>query len=275
MGMVVTSMTKPVSRASQQMEGQEHTNSDYTRRQQARRVARHAQGGKDGRRIVQHGVDTGPLLEEHGDGGDDDAAEHGHGLEQRADGDKLQLGDVGDGGLGQVREVGLDGPLLEERLGLDLEELELDGLVLGRGAAQLGQHAARLVLAAVVDEPPRREGHEDHAEEEDQRRHQLQAQRHQPGRVALGVAGAADVVGSVVDPERDHDTELNRELLDADQHATDFGRGTFGVVYSISGCSLVLGNILLTHRNNHPAPVSSRSEMHECRLTRESPRPCR
>jgi hypothetical protein len=59
------------------------------------------------------------------------------------------------------------GAFLKERLGLDLEELELDKLVIGGEAAEIGQNLSGLILAAVVHKPTRREGHEDHANEEE------------------------------------------------------------------------------------------------------------
>jgi hypothetical protein len=141
-------------------------------------------------------MSTTHLLEEHGHGGDNDALEHGPGLEQLADGDELQLEDVPGGGLAQVGEELGDGALLEQRLGLDLEELDLDQLVVRRQVAQVRQDPARLVLAAVVDEPTRREGHEDHAHEQDRGRAQLEAGRHEPGGVGLTLAGAADEVSA-------------------------------------------------------------------------------
>ncbi len=67
--------------------------------------------------------------------------------------------------LAQLWEVLGDGALLEQRLGLDLEELELDELVVRRKIAEAGEHAASLFLAAVVHQPTRREGHEYHADE--------------------------------------------------------------------------------------------------------------
>ena len=135
-------------------------------------------------------------LEEHSHGRDNNTLEHAPGLEQRLDGDELELESVPGGGLAQVREVLGDGALLEQRLGLDLEELELHELVVGREPAEAGEHAARLFLAALVDQPTRRERHEDHTHEQDHSRCQLQADRSQPRGIGLVVAPATDEVGT-------------------------------------------------------------------------------
>lgn len=135
------------------------------------------------------------LLEEHGDCRDNDPLKHRLGLEQLLDRHKLQLEDVPRRLLAQLREQLGDGALLKQRLCLDLEELELDQFVVLGQAAEVRQHLAGFLLTAVVDQPTRREGHEDHADEEDDGRGELQAGRDQPGRVSLGLeGGAADEV---------------------------------------------------------------------------------
>jgi hypothetical protein len=66
-----------------------------------------------------------------------------------------------------VGEVLLERLLLEERLGLDLGEFELDEFVVLGQAAEAGEDAARFGFAVVVDQPARGEGHEDHADTEE------------------------------------------------------------------------------------------------------------
>lgn len=233
------------------------TNSDDTRSQQRGGVAIHAELGEDSRRIVQHRVDTSPLLEKHGDGGHNDPTEHGHAPEEGTNGHELELERVPPVLFGKVREIGLHRPLLEHRLGLDLEELQFDGLVIKRSAlaTQFGNDAARLLLAAVVDKPTRRVRHEKHTDEQNDRRRQLQAQRDQPGGLALGVSSAADVVGAVVDPEGNHDSKLDRELLDTNQHASNFRRRALGVIYkhlSVAILRTMIPERAHTHWHNHP-----------------------
>lgn len=144
-----------------------------------------------------HGINGSPLLEEHGNRRNNNTLEHGLGLEQPGNGHKLQLKDVPGCLLAQVGVVLGDAALLEQRLGLDLEELELDELVVGGEVAKVGEHGAGLLLAAVVEQPARGEGHPEHADEEDDRRGELDADGDEPGGVGLGLyGGAADVVGA-------------------------------------------------------------------------------
>lgn len=107
------------------------------------------------------------LLEEHGHGRDNNALEHGPGLEELPDRNKLQLERVPGGRLAELGEHLGNGALLKQRLRLDLEELDLEELVVSIQAAEIGQNLARFLFAAVVDQPAGREGHEDHADEEE------------------------------------------------------------------------------------------------------------
>jgi hypothetical protein len=95
-----------------------------------------------------------------------------------------------------VGEALRDAALLEERLGLDLEELELDELVALGKVAQVGEDLTGLLLAAVVEQPSRGEGHPDHADEEDDGRAELQTDGDEPGSVGLALVGAADEVAA-------------------------------------------------------------------------------
>lgn len=167
-------------------------------------------------------------LEEHGHSSSNNTLKHSRGAEQRRNSHKLQLERVPSGRLDEAGELLRGRPLLEQRLGLDLEKLELDQLVVLGQVAQGSQVPAGLVLAAVGHQPARGEGHEGHAGEEDQRGGDLEAGRQHPGRVALLAAlGAADEVRPVVDPEADHDAEGDGELLGCDEGASDFGGSDF------------------------------------------------
>lgn len=173
-------------------------------------------------KVGTHSVNTSPLLEEHGNGGNDDALEHGLGLEQRCNGHKLQLEDVHGSLLGEVGERLGNGALLKHGLSLDLEELEFDQLVVRGKITERGEVLAGLVFPVVVHQPTRRKGHPDHTDEQDKCWDKLDANGHQPGCVGLGFdRGAANVVCSVVDPETDHDAKGNSELLKCDESTTD------------------------------------------------------
>lgn len=69
----------------------------------------------------------------------------------------------------QMRELVRDSPLLEHRLCFDFQELELDQFMVLRHATKHGQYSACFVFTAMVHEPTRTVGHENHADEEDQR----------------------------------------------------------------------------------------------------------
>jgi len=130
-----------------------------------------------------------------------------------------------------MREVLSDCALLEHGLSPDLHEFELDELVVRRQPAKASQRLASFGLAVVVNEPPRRERHEQHANAEDDRRSQLQAQWDQPRGLGLGLTNASNVVGTIVDPVRDHNSRGDSKLLETDKRATDFWWCTFGIVH--------------------------------------------
>lgn len=89
--------------------------------------------------------------------------------------------------------------------------------------SQTSQDPARLVFTAVVHQLTRREGHGRHTEEEDVAGDDLDADGDEPGGVTLVVElSAADEIGTVVDPERDHDAEGDGELLQRNEGSTDF-----------------------------------------------------
>lgn len=181
----------------------EHDDADDTSGEKLRGVAALTELLEDGWGVVQHGIDTRPLLEEHGNTSNHRPLDHAPALEQGLDGDELELESVPGGLLAKLGEVLGDSPLLEERLSLDLKELELDELVVLGESSQTGEVGSSFRLAAVVDEPTGREWHEGHTAEENQARDDLEADGDEPGGIGLFAAlGAADVVGSVVNPDR-------------------------------------------------------------------------
>jgi len=97
--------------------------------------------------------------------------------------------------------------------------------------AELGKNTASVGFAFVVDEPTRREWHEDHADTEDERRDELQAEGKQPSSFLLATARASNVVRAVVDPETDHDAEGDGELLKTNESTADFRRSDLGIVH--------------------------------------------
>ena len=61
----------------------------------------------------------------------------------------------------------LNRSLLEDGLGFDLEELDLDDLAVDGNVAEQGERLAGVFFVAMMDEPPRAEGHEDHSDDKD------------------------------------------------------------------------------------------------------------
>lgn len=103
--------------------------------------------------------------------------------------------------------------LLRESLSLDLEVLDLDQLVLDWKLAEPCKGLDTLLLATNLDQPTWREGHEPDTESENAGWDTLYNGWKSPGHIRLFLAGATDVVGSVTDPEGDHDTKNGSELL--------------------------------------------------------------
>ena len=177
--------------------GEEHDDADDASGEKGGGRVVKAELVEDGGGVVEDGIDARPLLEEHGDGGDDDSLEHGSGLEEFLDGDELELEDVPGSRLTEVGEQLGDGALLKQRLGLDLEEFELDEFVLLVKSSEVGQHLACFLLASVVDQPTGGEGHEDHADEQNHGGEDLKADGREPSGIGLGLdSGAADEVGT-------------------------------------------------------------------------------
>jgi hypothetical protein len=183
------------------------------------------------RDCLQDSVDTSPLLEEHSQGGDDNALEHAAGRKQASNSNELKLENVECGRLLQMREVLTQRLLLKQTLGPDFGKLEFNKLMLLRQISKLRENGPRLRFATVVDEPTWGERHEEHAHTEQNSRGELQSKRYEPRRLLLAASSSADEVRPVVDPETDHDTKRDTQLLQSDQRTTDFRGRNLGVVH--------------------------------------------
>lgn len=116
----------------------------------------------------------------HSHSSDNDPLEHGFGLEKSLNSDELQLENVPSSLLLQMREVLSCASLLEQRLGLDLEELQLDQLVVLGEVSEIGEDLPSFLLPAMMNEPTRGEWHPNHSHEENNSGAQLQADRNEP-----------------------------------------------------------------------------------------------
>lgn len=162
------------------------------------------------------------MLEKHRHSSHNDPSEHGHGRKESRDGDELELKGVPGRLLLEVGEPLSKASLLELRLGLDLEEFELKKLVVGWEIAEIHEHLTGFFVTTVVDEPTGREWHPDHADEEADRRGNLKADGDEPGGIGLCLEGrSTDEVAAVVDPEADHDSKGDGELLQSDKSSTN------------------------------------------------------
>jgi len=113
-----------------------------------------------------------------------------------------------------MRESFSNTALLEHGLCLNFQEFQLDELVISGKVAEGGQVASRFFFASMVYQPTWGEWHPHHSDDEDEGWDELEADGHEPCGVGLGLeCSASDVVGSVVDPETDHDAECNSKLL--------------------------------------------------------------
>lgn len=140
----------------------------------------------------------------------------------------------------------------DQHLGLDFQVLVQDFGRFFRQRTKVGESRLRFLVAADFDEPTRRVGHEEHADEEDERREELNANRDTPRSLRLtratasrnvgegiecwfaveqgaGVRGvgrtsrASNVTRSVCDPVTEKDTEGDGELLQGDERASEVG----------------------------------------------------
>jgi len=113
-----------------------------------------------------------------------------------------------------MRESFSNTALLEHRLCLDFQELQLDKLVVGGKVAERGEVTSRFFFASMVYQPTWGEWHPYHSDDKDEPWDELEANGYEPCGVGLRLeCCASDVVGSVVDPETDHDAKCDGKLL--------------------------------------------------------------
>jgi hypothetical protein len=154
------------------------------------------------------------LLEKHGDGSNDNPLEHSLGLEKGSNGNKLEFEDVPCGLLAKMRESFGNAAFLEQGLSLNLKEFQLDKLMIDREVTKGCEVLPSFFLTVMVHQPTWGEGHPDHADDEDESWNELKADGYQPCCVGLRLeCGAANVVGSIIDPETDHDAKRDGKLL--------------------------------------------------------------
>lgn len=114
----------------------------------------------------------------------------------------------------------------------DLGVLKLDEFVFLGKTTKVGEYTACLGFTAVVDEPTRRERHENHTSTKKHSRGELQGEREEPSSFLLSVSSSAtDVIGAVVDPETDHDTQCDTQLLKTNKRTSNLWRRDLGVVH--------------------------------------------
>ena len=130
-----------------------------------------------------------------------------------------------------MRESLCERLLLKQALSANLSVFEFDEFVVLVQTTEACENAASLVFFAVVNEPTRREGHENHTDAKKDGRSKLESEGKKPCSLLLFPASATNVVGTIVDPETDHDTKRNAQLLETDKSATDFGRRNLGIVH--------------------------------------------
>lgn len=74
---------------------------------------------------------------------------------------------------------------------------------------------------------PWREWHEKDSKPENECGHELQSDGDAPRSLALSRSSPTDIVGTIIDPEGDHDPERNSKLLECNKAPTDLRRGEF------------------------------------------------
>lgn len=99
--------------------------------------------------------------------------------------------------------------LIKKTLGLDLQKLKLNQRIVPGKTTEIGQDVDGLFLAVVMCEPTGRERHKNHPHSENEGWGQLQSQRKKPGCVALSIARATDIVGTVIDPKEVSSISVN------------------------------------------------------------------
>jgi hypothetical protein len=189
------------------------------------------------------------LLEDHDPAANVETLEHAAGKEQAPSSE----------GLGGVLCLGF---LVEENGSLDFEILSSEKGIFWGEAAELGERGNAVIIPVLHHEPSRREGQEEHAEEQDPGGDELESERETPrdrllsqAGVAMGeglvedaghggsshrkaivrdssriAVGASHEVKTVIEPESNGGADGDGELLERDQRATELGRGNLGLV---------------------------------------------
>ena len=200
--------------------GHKHGNAHYAGREKGDSIAAHPELLEDGWGIVEHGINTRPLLldvsmwrtsadvgkysnlERHSHCSDHYTTEHGLAFKQARKAGSLELDITPSVRPLQMGKVELLGTLVEQTLGLDLEEFQLNqGIITGK-TTEIGEHRERFVLTIMMCEPTRRERHEYHPNSEDDGWSYLQCKRNKPGCVTLSITRSPNVVGAVIDPSK-------------------------------------------------------------------------
>lgn len=97
----------------------------------------------------------------------------------------------------ELRKLLGDASLFEQRLSLDFQEFEFNQLVITGKTSESRENIPGFAFAVMVNQPTRREWHEEHADQETQAREDLEAHGHKPRCVALlAKLSTADVVGA-------------------------------------------------------------------------------
>lgn len=115
--------------------------------------------------------------------------------------------------------------LLENSSRLDLQKFHVDVAVIGRNSSQPDQRLHGFFFAALAHKPSRAEWKEECSNGQDQGRQALKRKRKSPRNGALTISGATDVLSTIIEPERNHDSDSNAKLLQGDQATTQIWRG--------------------------------------------------
>ena len=161
-----------------------HGNTHYASREKGDGIAAHSELLEDGWGVIEHRIDTCPLLqdvsprntstgrrkesdlESHSDCSDHDTTEHRFTFEQARKTGSLELYITPSICSLQMREVQLLSTFLKQTLRLDLQEFKLNqGIVTGK-ATEISEHSEGFVLTIMVRQPTRGEWHKYHSHPE-------------------------------------------------------------------------------------------------------------
>ena len=171
-------------------------------------------------RVVEHKVDTGPLLHHLEGGTEDGAAKIGLGMAETTSearspsGEPTALGDV----LGLVLGVGDN-----------FSDFPVDVIGIGGLATKAGKNDTSLFNTALLDVPTGRVGKKEETSCEDDTPSELDTD----GNTVL--ARVFTVLDGIVDNSSQHDTDGDAELVARDEGTTNFLGGDFGHVEDDNG----------------------------------------